>query len=79
MSAWQPIETAPKDGTGILYADRSGYVGITYWTSCDVYSRTAGYQKQMGWFDCDDDGITRPLVGDYEPTHWMPKPDPPMT
>lgn len=59
---WQPIETAPKDGTEVLVT-KPGYTmavaGFDYgeW-------RDAG---DMGWGGyCD-----------VEPTHWMPLPNPP--
>jgi hypothetical protein len=66
MSEWQPIETAPKDGTTILafFADRVGYVArqdvqAVAWRENDGWAST-----QTGWT----------LAW---PTHWMPLPDPP--
>lgn len=76
ISAWQPIETAPRDGTHIL-----GYiydepdviwfetsknwptdpVGINAWTNGVVSN---------GGYDCGYNII--------EPTHWMPLPEPPQ-
>lgn len=61
---WQPIETAPKDGTIILVADKGVYV-----------ARIAQWDKGMlrsggGWLDAwNSDNV--------EPTHWMPLPDVP--
>jgi hypothetical protein len=69
MSDWQPIETAPKDGTRIL-----GY-----------FPRNAGYASRLdvqpiawvGW----GGGVWETLGGgkplDSEITHWMPLPPPP--
>jgi hypothetical protein len=62
VECWQPIETAPKDGTFILAC----------WRSTDlngdlphVVSYTEGEWR-------DDYGEEY-----MEPTHWMPLPDPP--
>lgn len=67
---WQPIETAPKDGSSVLVTnDRGMFVA-----SFDV----------EGPDDCLDrfwhvwDGKwSRDLRGSL-PTHWMPLPDPPQ-
>jgi hypothetical protein len=70
--AWQPIETAPKDGTKILvYASKSPVQdeGIfvaewgenRYWCNVEVWRIVGGYQ------DC----------GTVEPTHWMNLPKAP--
>ena len=59
--AWQPIETAPRDGTRVLlYENGHYYAGETegddgYWSSfCGQYV------------------VTTP-----DPTHWMPLPEAP--
>jgi hypothetical protein len=60
--AWQPIETAPRDGRWLLvYSDRAdrdtkGYFGLERWLAdmwCDSEEQSCG------------------------PTHWMPLPEPP--
>lgn len=61
MSEWQPIETAPKDGTRILvpYPLRSGYeVLIVKWNGC-------GWDSDSFWMLHE------------EPARWMPLPPPP--
>lgn len=65
MTEWQPIETAPKDATEVL-----GYVGPSYEGGCLIlsYYRCNGLKA---WRDWDQDI--------WEPTHWMPLPQPPET
>jgi hypothetical protein len=61
---WQPIETAPKDGTEVLLWVPDG----TYF----ALMMTGSYEGcAMGW--CDN---VRGSPG-FEPTHWMPLPRPP--
>lgn len=58
---WQPIETAPKDGTEIL----------AYWEGhMDVMS----WDQDMENFT-DDLGYT--VRGNRQPSHWQPLPEPP--
>ena len=62
---WQPIETAPKDETGILVVS-GGVVGEANYKDYDGY--------EPGWFWIN----TYPQDSDpIDPTHWMPLPDPP--
>ena len=65
MSEWQPIETAPKNGTLILLY---GYECQTQWNVCCwVEEEEQGY---TGWWNWD--------WPEYEiPSHWMPLPEPP--
>jgi hypothetical protein len=72
--SWQPIETAPKDGTPILtyYADAYGMrrYSIRYWANDGAW-RIDGERVTEGWSD-----EHRQLRGG-SPSHWMPLPDPP--
>ena len=71
MSEWQPIETAPKDGTPIL-----GFMpdAAIQWQIMPIEMLDFGDDDGPEWFQADrDDG--RAL--DVEPTHWMPLPHPP--
>ena len=67
---WQPIETAPKDGSEVLviYDADSHEVGPAY------FSRADGGQDAWMWADLslDDENC---FVGN--PTYWMPLPSPP--
>ena len=67
---WQPIDTAPKDGTSVLLcvAPFKPLVGR--------------FDRRLGWvdFDEDEDSLRSLWIEegtDYEPTHWMPLPPPP--
>lgn len=87
MSEWQPIETAPKDGSPVLLflkkaVDRNYSVrGI-----CDFHA--IGFWLYGGWksIEVEDCGtMGGELTGwmsdwvslDLEPSHWMPLPEPP--
>jgi hypothetical protein len=63
---WQPIETAPKDGSVVLLAKRSNVIGphqfIEHKGPCGKQWYSA-YQLSYIWVE--------------HPTHWMPLPDPP--
>ncbi len=63
MSEWQPIETAPKDGTAMLVHDE-GAVFIA------VFDEDEG-----AWMDIA--GAPGYQRVEPAPTHWMPLPDPP--
>lgn len=75
MSEWQPIETAPKDGSSILVFCKYG-VRIAYWNigPC-IWER----KSVPCWtvFEPDDYFYAEHLLEEAEPTHWMPLPLPP--
>ena len=61
--SWQPIETAPKDGTQIIIA----VAGDEYEPSWAWWS-----DRHRAWF------IPHTSIAyQMEPTHWMPLPPPP--
>lgn len=71
---WQPIETAPKDGTRIIgwngdVVTEMGWVG------------RADDDGHVGWCQAEfwDGGLLYEMHNQMEPepTHWMPLPDPP--
>ena len=69
FSMWMPIETAPKDGTGIL-----GYQKIH---GSELWVIGTMRYAETGWVFVEfHRGNT-----EYEmyPTHWMPLPGPPNT
>lgn len=78
MSAWQPISTAPKDRTVLIFrkgnrnADCVAMAMLIhrYGHPIDVYEWTetiGGYYRYWG-LNCDEGS---------EVTHWQPLPDPP--
>lgn len=46
MTEWQPIETAPKDGTPILVCDKGPYAYVAEWFQ---HSRTWIGADKMYW------------------------------
>jgi hypothetical protein len=67
-TGWQPIETAPKDGTRFI-AWHEGRSGFFHWQGND------GTNRPVGW---RDDFIYVYPEGDLNgPTHWQPLPEAP--
>lgn len=73
MSEWQPIETAPKDGTAILV--RFKHLNFKYAKTDE--ERDLWHEICVAkWIDHNDGGWTwYGICG--QATHWMPLPDPP--
>lgn len=70
---WQPIETAPQDGTCILLSNGHGCFIARYKPVFD-----SGYRPSNPWYSMmlNHDHIEEPFR--YEKaTHWQPLPDPP--
>jgi len=83
--SWQPIETAPKDGTWID-AWRPRMRGV--WRASRVTVRWDSDQQKWAWPDDDYDAMAYPheangsvasgdCYGDDSFTYWMPLPAPP--
>jgi hypothetical protein len=82
MSEWQPIETAPKDETEVFLwiPGVSNYPIAGHYTSAERVEEDYGDPEYMeeGWY------LGYGYPGDlgeetYEPTHWMPLPNPPKS
>lgn len=70
MSEWQPIETAPKDGSPILIWQPGGVTQYTWYTDCWICRWEDRYQC---WTEAGGELYSEAR----SPTHWMPLPDPP--
>ncbi len=67
MSEWQPIATAPKDGTVILiYGDEA--MTTAYWRHIQM-GRDGYWALWCAGSYAEDDEVNA--------THWMPLPEPP--
>ena len=73
MTEWQPIETAPKDGTPILIYGSNGR-GVKQMTTA-LWDRDS---EELGkWKLCVADGWECEEFLKREPTHWQSLPAPP--
>ena len=61
-AAWQPIETAPKDGVDVLITDGT-YTVVAHWN--EKYGWRVSWSRDV-FCDSGEDA-----------THWMPIPAPP--
>ena len=80
MSEWQPIETAPKDGTRVLlfpqYCVAHWEFGDENWMIAPLdMSEMPVEERFKGTFYCIYPEV---IYEDGVPTHWMPLPEPPQ-
>jgi Protein of unknown function (DUF551) len=75
LTGWQPIETAPRDGTEILMTNgvdvSSGQWFSEYGGTFDRDGAPNCDERDAGWMDWS--GGMQP-----DPTHWMSLPTPPI-
>ena len=76
MTEWLPIESAPKDGSSVLVWSKRGGRAIAWWSNDAIIFEG---EDRPHWvaFNCDDYFYSVHLIGDREPTHWQPLPEPP--
>lgn len=84
-SPWQPIDTAPKDGTKILIWDGKGQFAA-WWDPTfedDAAKNEACDWEKSHYIGAWTDGCVLSFgyeeTYSYEPTHWMPLPPPPTS
>lgn len=70
MSEWQPIESAPRDGTWIVLTDGTS-VSTGYWGG------TCFGGGPMAWLVYGHRSDYEEVDLDGTPTHWQPLPAPP--
>jgi len=66
--SWQPIDTAPKDGTAILLWP---YGHFEFWNGAAEAEVVLGYCTE------DEEWFNPEARLSFKPTHWMPLPEPP--
>jgi hypothetical protein len=77
---WQPIETAPKDGTVVLLTWMDG---LTH-QPAEIWPMQWGHIQRNGlfpertgmWVSPDGSVTWNGSADDFGPTHWMPAPPP---
>lgn len=74
---WQPIETAPRDGTEILIGKWKERGGFRFCRSSWEHfpGNSMEGEQSYDWWACDDDH--NDITEDEGPTHWRPLPAPP--
>ena len=80
LPQWQPIETAPKDGTRVLvWSDELYLKPYIAWWGVDA-NHPEHEPDQFEWLTGDgDDWSTGYYYTPCAPTHWQPLPEPPTT
>ena len=80
MTEWQPIESAPKDGTDIHVWVRGSLVPVpAHFTSREYFAREYDNPEYMeeGWYPSYGFLFDLPEIT-IDPTHWIPIPEPPQ-
>jgi hypothetical protein len=72
---WQPIETAPKDGTLVLVFSPGDFQTTTVASYTDAARRPCWTAEGPDGRACDSAGDWQTLL---DPTHWMPLPASPQ-
>lgn len=82
---WQPIETAPKDGTVVILCDARPHVGIgigafvpekrEVWERIDTETKKLVRVEEHGYWNANNGESI--CLGQHSITHWQPLPTPP--
>ena len=78
MGEWQPIETAPKDGTSVLLCQAFDADGKPIRDKAwGLFVQVAAWWDEQEWIVyCSTP--SEPSLH-FDPTHWQPLPAPPQT
>jgi hypothetical protein len=82
--AWQPIETAPKDGRALLlgHFNSHGKWRTVRGEWCSEAAIAEGWEDPEapeGWYETSVESDDVPNCWWTEPTHWQPLPPPPRS
>jgi hypothetical protein len=69
---WRPIETAPFNRSILIFIPHSQHYGPGVWKAIYVDMGSGKRWTSTGLH------VGRDLGVGYEPTHWMPLPEPPL-
>lgn len=76
---WQPIATAPKDGTDIIggryWSGRWEYAVVSWHAPFQVSRVNGVFDRIDGWSTGKREGMEQ-MPNLYHPTHWVPVPKP---
>lgn len=80
MAEWQPIETAPMDGTAVWLLTTDGQPVIGYYDPRSAFREgkwfaKASFRRRPRERNLPDDIFGTYAFG-FDPTHWMPLPEP---
>jgi hypothetical protein len=67
---WQPIDTAPRDGTLIAVQGKAGPYGVTRWDGRARWGTPTNWRKEHSTWLSPDGAVLR-LAG-YVPDVWKP-------
>jgi hypothetical protein len=70
---WQPIASAPRDGTSILVYEPNDELGDESIYVCRWGPRMLTRDEAPAWVEASGEGYHV-----WEPTHWQPLPKPPQ-
>jgi hypothetical protein len=78
MGEWQPIETAPTDGTRILICSIKENIRVIVnasWFDLKEIKRRNWPENMVGWWGYTSFGAASLFNKEYEPSYWMPLPE----